>query len=52
MPATPRPSFRRTAVHHIQTSTTPRTTSVPSVATSNSGPSHDGASATAPVTAR
>ncbi|MEK8142493.1 hypothetical protein NKH18_09305 [Streptomyces sp. M10(2022)] len=51
-PATARASLRRIAVHHIQTSSIPRTTTVPSVATSRSGAAQDGASATAPVTER
>lgn len=51
-PTTPRVSLRRSAVHHIQTSSIPRITRVPSVATSRRRPSHDGASATAPVTDR
>lgn len=49
-PAIPRGSLRRIAVAHIQTSNIPRITRVPSVATSRSGPSHDGASAAALVT--
>ncbi len=52
VPAIPRASPRRTAVHHRQTSITARTTSVASAATSQNEPNHDGASATAAVTAR
>ncbi|PRX22744.1 hypothetical protein CLV67_104272 [Actinoplanes italicus] len=52
VPATPRTSRRRIAVHQRATSSTPRITSVPSVATSSAGPAHDGAPATASMTAR
>ncbi len=52
VPAIPRTSRRRIAVHHIPASSTPRSTRVPSVATSSTGPSHDGAPAAVPVTAR
>ncbi len=51
VPATRRTSRRRIAVHHIATSSTPRSTRVPSVATSSAGPNHDGAPAAAPMTA-
>lgn len=52
VPVTPRTSRRRIAVHHIATSSMPRSTRVPSVAASSAGPNHDGAPAVAPMTAR
>lgn len=51
-PAVPRASLRRTALHHIHSSSTPRTTRVPSVAISKNRPAHDGASATPSITER
>ncbi|MFJ2496928.1 hypothetical protein [Streptomyces sp. NPDC087539] len=52
VPADIRVSPRRTAPHQAHRSSSPRTTRVPSVAASSSGPVQDGASATAPVTER
>ncbi|MFJ1717678.1 MULTISPECIES: hypothetical protein [unclassified Streptomyces] len=52
VPADIRVSPRRTAPHQAHRSSNPRTTRVPSVAASSSGPVQEGASATAPVTER
>ncbi|XVU30733.1 hypothetical protein ACQPZJ_02940 [Actinoplanes sp. CA-054009] len=52
IPVIVRASRRRSARHPIPASSRPRSTRVPSVATSSTGPSHDGAPATAPVIAR
>jgi hypothetical protein len=52
VPAVPRVSWRRIAIHHLHTSSTPRMTRVLSLATSRIGPSHDGASATSAVNDR
>lgn len=52
VPVIPRTSRRRIAVHHIPTSSMPRSTRVPSVAASSTGPNHDGAPAAAPTIAR
>lgn len=52
VPAETRVSPRRTALHQAHASSRPRTTRVPSVAASSSGPVQEGASATARVTER
>lgn len=51
-PATPEASPRRKADHPVHSSSSPSATSVPSVAISSSDPAHEGAPATASVTAR